>query len=45
MILCTEHFTCSIFGTTTSAVTVAIVALTLTHRYHVVRGRRTGANN
>ena len=49
-ILCTEHFTCSIFGTTTSAVKTAaadaaavVVALTLTHCYNAVRGHRTGS--
>ena len=43
-------FTCSIFGTTTTAVTTAVVAvvvvvLTLTYRYNAVRGHRTGSNN
>ena len=50
MTLRTEHFTCSIFGTTTTAVTTAVVAvvvvvLTLTYRYNAVRGHRTGSNN
>ena len=47
MTLCTEHFTCSIFGTTTAAVAsaAAVVVLTLTHRYNAVRGHRTGSNN
>ena len=46
MTWCTEHFTCSIFGTATAAVTTAaVVVLKLTHRYHAVRGHRTGSNN
>ena len=44
--LCTEHFTCSIFGTTAAVTTGAVVVvLTLTHGYNAVRGHRTGSNN
>ena len=42
MTLCTEHFTCGIFGATASA--VPTVHLTLTHRYNAVRGHRTDSN-
>ena len=51
MTLCTERFTCCVFGITTAATTVVVVAvvvvvLTLTHRYcNAVRGHRTGSNN
>ena len=46
MALCTEHFTCSIFGAATTAVTTATaVVLTSTHGYNAVRGHRTGSNN
>ena len=40
MALCTEHFTCSIFGTITTAAAVAIgvIVLTLTNRYNAVQG-------
>ena len=51
--LCTEHFTCCIFGTTTAVTTnfvvvvvvVVVVLLTLTHRYNAVRGHRTCSDN
>ena len=54
MTLCTERFTCCLFGTTTAVTTAVVVAaaavvaavvITLTHRYHAVRGHRTGSNN
>ena len=43
---CTERFTCCFFGTTAAVTTavVAVVDLTLTHRYNAVRGHRTGSN-
>ena len=47
MTFCTERFTCGSFGTATAVTTavVAVLVLTLTHRYNAVRGHRTGSNN
>ena len=45
MTLCTEHFTCSIFGTSTAVTTAAaavVAVLTVTHRYNAVCGHRRG---
>ena len=44
--LCTERFTCCIFGTIALTTVLAVVVVpTLTHRYNAVRGHRTGSNN
>ena len=53
MTLCTERFTCCIFGITTAVTTAAVVVvvvvvvvvLRLTHRYNAVRGHGTGSTN